>query len=99
MESHSSREERYGQGMMDKLKEPQFILTVVVVFLAAVYDFGVSFFPMHLDSHLEDVILTTLNLNGFVVVVQYWLGSSAGSKEKTEQMTRLAAPNGNGQPH
>lgn len=77
---------------MNKLLEERFIISAAVIILAALYDFGVTFFHPVLDKELLTVILTALNANGMIIAVQYWLGSSKGSNDKTEMIATLNKP-------
>jgi hypothetical protein len=75
--------------MPDALKDPRFIVTLLVLVLAGIYDLAVTFFPIHIDRELMTVILTSLNANGLVVAVSYWLGSSKSSSEKDQTISKL----------
>ena len=75
--------------MPDKLKDPRFLVTMIVIFTAGIYDFSCTFFTLRLDKELVSVILAALNANGLVVATSYWLGSSASSQEKNEQISAL----------
>jgi hypothetical protein len=70
--------------------EPRFIVTLLAIGLAAIYDLGITFLPIHIDRDLMTVILTALNTNGLVVAIQYWLGSSNSSQSKDETISTLA---------
>jgi hypothetical protein len=64
------------------MPEPRLLITLLVVGVAGLFDFGVVFLPIRLERELMTVILTALNTNGLTVAISYWLGSSAGSREK-----------------
>lgn len=64
------------------MTEPRFFLSIVIILIAGIFDFAVTFLPHQIDIQLLTVILTALNGNGVAVIVQYWLGSSKSSNDK-----------------
>lgn len=70
--------------------DERFWITIVVVVIAIAFDTVVYLVPTRLDANLVSVILTAVNLNGFVVAVQYWLGSSKSSQEKDSTIATLS---------
>lgn len=75
----------------DSFSDPRFIVSITVIALAAIYDFAISFFHPSADANLIGAILGVLNAGGFAVAIQFWIGSSSGSKEKDVTITHLAA--------
>jgi hypothetical protein len=76
---------------MTELKDPRFILSMTVIFIAALYDLCVSFLHPTADPNLIGMILGVLNGGGFAAAVQFWIGSSASSKEKDTAIANLSA--------
>lgn len=69
--------------------DERFWVTMVVVGCAFVFDVLVFLVPSKLDARVLDVLLTALNINGFVVAVQFWLGSSKSSSDKDATIHQL----------
>ena len=76
--------------MPEKLKEPEFIIVILVILLAFTVDMVAYFFKTQLDHDLVVQILTTFNGGGFIASVQYAIGSSSGSKDKDAAIASLA---------
>ena len=70
--------------------DERFWVTVAAIGMAGLFDFAVCFFPIRIEKELMTVILTALNTNGFVVAVQFWLGSSKGSQDKDATIHELS---------
>lgn len=74
------------------MNEPRFIISLVVLLLAAAYDGLVTFFHPQADPSLIGAVFGVLNTGGFAVVVQWWLGSSKQSTEKDQTIQNLSKP-------
>lgn len=74
---------------MTSLTEARFIISASVILVAALFDFFVLFIGTSLDKEVTMFILTALNTNGIVAVVQYWIGSSKGSTDKDSTIAAL----------
>ena len=75
--------------MLEKIKEPQYIVVSVVVVLTFILDLIAYFFKTSLEHDLLVMILTTFNGQGFITCINYAIGSSAGSKEKDQHIQEL----------
>ncbi len=73
------------------MNDPRFIISIAVIILAAVYDGLVTFLHPTADPNLVGTILGVLNTGGFAVAVQFWIGSSLGSKTKDETIAHLSS--------
>jgi hypothetical protein len=76
--------------MYDKLTEPQFLVVMIVIVLAAAIDLIAYFCKSSLEHDLVVMILTTWNTGGLMSAINYAIGSSAGSKAKDEKIVQLA---------
>lgn len=76
--------------MFEKLKEPQYVVVLLVISLTFILDLLAFFCKLSLDRELVIMILTAFNTNGFVTAINYTIGSSAGSKEKDQHIAQLA---------
>jgi DNA mismatch repair protein MutH len=74
--------------MLDCQRSGAIIISVVTVLGFAIVC-GLTFFMPRLDNQLTTVMLTTYSA-GFIAVLNYWLGSSAGSKAKDQQIASLS---------
>lgn len=74
---------------MASLTEARFLISASVILVAALFDFLVLFVGTSLDKEVTMFILTALNTNGIVAVVQYWIGSSKGSTDKDSTIATL----------
>lgn len=77
-------------GMNGTLTEPRFILSMAIIVLAVVYDMLITFFHPAADAHLVGAVFGALNTGGFAVAVQFWIGSSASSREKDTTIKNLS---------
>lgn len=75
--------------MPAKLQDPRFLISVLVIVAALLYDMTITFWKPLADPNLVGAILGALNTGGFAVAIQFWLGSSSGSKEKDDQIRAL----------
>jgi len=64
-------------------------ISILVILAFMAYLIGIIFFPVPTD--MKDVVNTAGGTLGgaFVLVVNYWLGSSAGSSSKDKQIASL----------
>ena len=87
--------------MMDKLKEPQFIIAAAIIVLALLIDL-VCIWVM-VRHNLTTVEATTMGSilgvwnTGMTAGWSYWIGSSHSSQQKDATIQKLST-NGNGKP-
>lgn len=74
---------------MDKLLEQRFVLSALVITVAAIYDFCTTFMHPLLDKEMLMVIITSLNGSGLLVILNWWFGSSKGSADKDAALTTV----------
>jgi hypothetical protein len=65
------------------------IISVIIVISFAIVSAAVLFQPV--DGAIANVLLT-IHSGGFVQVMNYWLGSSSGSKAKDAHIANLTSP-------
>jgi len=73
------------------LIEARFILTVLLILLAGIYDVAVTFWKPIEDPAIIGTILGVLNTGGFMSAVGYWFGTTTASKAKDETIAAQAA--------
>ena len=76
---------------MNSLASPRFVISILIIIIAATYDFAVTFLHPTADANLVGAVFGVLNTGGFAAAVHFWISTTAGSKEKDETISNLAA--------
>lgn len=71
--------------------DERFWISIAVIAVAFAFDMMLYLVPSKADSNLISTIVGVLNSVGLVAVVQYWLGSSKGSQDKTDIISQLSS--------
>lgn len=77
---------------MLKTASAQTIVSVLVVIIFGSVLLTFIFHPVTIDDKMKDMLLIMLGALGsnFTAVVQYYMGSSAGSKHANETLSQIA---------
>lgn len=80
------------------LREPRFIITVLIIVLMALTIAGLMYLPV--PDKNRDIIIACISV-GIVAsvkdIVGWWFGSAAGSAQKDATIAKMAAGAGTGQ--
>lgn len=76
--------------ILSKLLDERFILTLIILVVAVVYDFAITFWKPIADPNLVGAVLGVLNTGGLAVCISYWFGTTQSSSFKDATIREMS---------